>query len=53
MKNRSVVFFVNLLVLITLSKGDKKTNTASTRSTGRLVQFFLNFMVDGGSDVVS
>lgn len=51
MKNRSVVFFVNLLVLITMSIGD--TNTALTRYTGRLMQYFLNFMVDGGGDLVS
>lgn len=51
MKNRSVVFFVNLLVLITMSIGD--TNTTLTRYTGRLMQFFLNFMVDEGGDLVS
>ncbi|XP_074618669.1 uncharacterized protein LOC141877541 isoform X2 [Acropora palmata] len=33
MKYRSVVLLVNFLVLITILKGDKKTNTTSTRYT--------------------
>ena len=53
MKYRSVVLLVNLLVLITILKGDKKRNATSTRYTGRLIQFFFNFMVDGGGDLVS
>ena len=53
MKYRSVVLFVNLLVLITILKSDKRTNTTSNRYAGRFIQFFLNFMLDRGGDLVS